>query len=96
MKGNFKKIYLIIAFVVSLLFLLVLTFSDQGFYDHYVFKKKLNELQQTIDSLKKVNDSLSVEIELLKSNPEKIEQVAREKYGLIKPGEKIYKIKIEE
>jgi cell division protein FtsB len=33
---------------------------------------------------------------LLKSNPEKIEQVAREKYGLIKPGEKIYKIKIEE
>lgn len=96
MKGIFKNLYLILTIIVFLLVLLVLTFSDQGFYDYYKSKNKLKELQYTIDSLKKVNDSLSIEIELLKSNPGKIEQVAREKYGLIKPGEKIYKIKIEE
>jgi cell division protein FtsB len=75
---------------------LVLTFSNQGFYDYFLYRENLNELKATIDSLKKVNDSLSIEIKLLRSNPEKIEKVAREKYGLIKPGEKIYKIKIEE
>lgn len=78
------------------MFLLVLTFSPQGFYDNYLYRKKLNELQYRIDSLKRINDSLTVEIELLKSNPEKIEKVAREKYGLIKPGEKVYKIIVEE
>lgn len=93
---NFKRIYFLIGLIILLLFLLVLTFSDQGFYDHYLYRKNLKDLQTTIDSLKRVNDSLSIEIELLKSNPEKIEKVAREKYGLIKPGEKIYKIKIEE
>lgn len=93
---NFKRIYFLIGLIILLLFLLVLTFSDQGFYDHYLYRKNLKDVQTTIDSLKRVNDSLSIEIELLKSNPEKIEKVAREKYGLIKPGEKIYKIKIEE
>ncbi|MGB9663768.1 MAG: FtsB family cell division protein [Ignavibacteria bacterium] len=96
MKWNFKKSSLILAIIVGALFLLVLTFSDQGFYRHYVYKKNLDELQSRVDSLKKVNDSLSIEINLLKSNLEKIEKVAREKYGMIKPGEKIYKIKIEE
>lgn len=96
MKINFKKLSLVFSIIVSVLFVLVLTFSDQGFYDHYVYKKNLNELQNTVDSLKKVNDSLSIEIKLLKSDLEKIEKVAREKYGMIKPGEKIYKIKIEE
>lgn len=96
MKLNFKNFSIWISVVIGLIILLVLTFSNQGFYDHYLQKKNLSELEARIDSLKRVNDSLKTEIELLKSNPEKIEKVAREKYGLIKPGEKIYKIRIEE
>ncbi|MCX8057249.1 MAG: septum formation initiator family protein [Ignavibacteria bacterium] len=96
MKLNFKRPFFWIALVIVLSFLLVMTFSNQGFYEHYLQQKKLAELEARIDSLKKVNDSLSVEIELLKNNPEKIEKVAREKYGMIKPGEKVYKIQIEE
>jgi cell division protein FtsB len=94
--GKFKKLSYVIVFVVIILILLVLTFSDRGFYDNYVYRKKLNELQTTIDSLKRVNDSLAVEIELLKTSNDKIEKVAREKYGMIKPGEKVYRIRIEE
>jgi len=94
--GKFKKLSYVIVFVVIILILLVLTFSDRGFYDNYVYRKKLNELQITIDSLKRVNDSLAVEIELLRTSNDKIEKVAREKYGMIKPGEKVYRIRIEE
>jgi len=94
--GKFKKLSYVIVFVVIILILLVLTFSDRGFYDNYVYRKKLNELQTTIDSLKRVNDSLTVEIELLRTSNDKIEKVAREKYGMIKPGEKVYRIRIEE
>jgi cell division protein FtsB len=94
--GKFKKLSYVIVFVVIILILLVLTFSDRGFYDNYVYRKKLDELQTTIDSLKRVNDSLAVEIELLRTSNDKIEKVAREKYGMIKPGEKVYRIRIEE
>lgn len=96
MKLSFKNLSLWISVTIVLIILLVLTFSNQGFYDHYLQKKKLSELEARIDSMKKVNDSLKTEIELLKSNSQKIEKVAREKYGLIKPGEKVYKIQIEE
>lgn len=96
MKFDLRNLTLWFVVFAIILILLVLTFSKQGFYEYYVNKKTLYELEMKIDSLKKVNDSLSVEIELLKSNPEKIEKVAREKYGMIKPGEKIYKIKIRE
>lgn len=95
MKLNFKKFSIwIILTVILILILLVLTFSNQGFYDYYLHKNKLKELEARIDSLRRVNDSLFIEIELLKKDSNKIEQIAREKYGLIKPGEKIYKIKI--
>ena len=95
MRLSFKKLSIwIILLVIIILILLALTFSNQGFYDYYLHKNKLKELQSRIDSLRKVNDSLFIEIELLKKDSNKIEQVAREKYGLIKPGEKIYKIKI--
>lgn len=96
MKLSFKNLSLWISVTIVLIILLVLTFSNQGFYDHYLQKKKLSELEARIDSMKKVNDSLKTEIELLKSNSQKIEKVAREKYGLIKPSEKVYKIQIEE
>lgn len=96
MRLKFKNISIWITVLIAFLILFVLTFSKQGFYNHYLLKKELSELQNRIDSLKNVNDSLTTEINLLKSNSEKIEKVAREKYGLIKPGEKIYKIEIEE
>lgn len=95
MKFSRKKIILFsIVVVITGFVMLVLTFSDQGFYYHYYYSKKLRELETTIDSLKNVNDSLATEIKLLKSDQQKIESVAREKYGLIKPGEKVYKIQI--
>lgn len=94
MKVNLKNFSFWIVSIIVLIILFVLTFSKQGFYDHYIQMKNLTELESRIDSLKKVNDSLSIEIKLLKSDTNKIEQVAREKYGLIKQGERVYKIRI--
>ncbi len=79
--------------VVSLLLLIAFTliFTEKGFYTYYKMKNEKERLLFEVDSLKRVNDSLRTEIDLLQTSDEKIEQVAREKFGLVKPGEKIYK-----
>ena len=43
----------------------------------------------------KRNTEIKKEIDELNNSDKKIEQVAREKYGMTKDGEKIYKIKID-
>jgi len=35
---------------------------------------------------------LTAEVERLRTDPEYIEQIAREKLGLVKPGERVYKL----
>lgn len=49
-------------------------------------------LAQEISQLQQQQDSLRQEIKLLKTDSSHIEKVARERYHLGKPGEKIYTI----
>ncbi len=48
-------------------------------------------LNARIDSLAAVTDSLEVWADSLKSSPEAIERVARERYGFIRDGERLYR-----
>ena len=50
------------------------------------------QLKKDIVDLKEENDNLREEKILLEDNPEYLEKVAREKMGLIKEGEVIYKL----
>ena len=55
-------------------------------------QKKNLEHQQQIKLLEKKNRELTFEKKLLESDPVYLEKVAREKMGLVKEGEVIYKI----
>ena len=46
--------------------------------------------------LKSESKILEQDIQKLENNPDLIEKIAREEYGMKKPGEKVYKIKKEE
>ncbi len=78
--------------VVSLILLISFTliFSEKGFYVYIQAKEERDALKISLDSLRHLNDSLKAEIEELKTSEFKIEKVAREKYGMVKPGEKVY------
>lgn len=95
---NKQKKILLIFFVtaVALLIIFTLVFTEKGFYTNYKLNQEKEALKITLDSLKRINDSLRTEIELLKSDDFKIEKVAREKYGMVREGEKIYKIETED
>ena len=55
-------------------------------------KQKNQEFLQRIQYLEAKNKKLEEEGRFLKNNPEYLEKVAREKMGLIRQGETVYKI----
>ena len=55
-------------------------------------RQKNLDYQNEIQVLKKKNAFLLEEKRLLEEDPEYLEKIAREKMGLIKEGEKVYRI----
>ena len=67
-------------------------FSQNGLLASRRQRKELHTLEQKIQQIKADNEELDHENQELKSNPEAVERIAREQYGLAKPGEKIYSV----
>ncbi len=67
--------------------------GEGGWLDLQVQKRQLEELQARVDRLSAQTDSLQEVLWRLRNDPEFVEQVAREDYGMVKPGERIYRIK---
>jgi len=71
------------------------------FIDTYSLKtrwelhSKKEQLQERTKELKKKSAGLQQKIESLENDPALLEKIAREKYGMRKPGETVYKIKRE-
>ncbi|SMB86405.1 Septum formation initiator [Desulfonispora thiosulfatigenes DSM 11270] len=73
-----------IVFIIFLLYLIISFIL--GIFKAYSLKKDIASLRNEVESLQKVNYQLQKEVEYIKS-PEAIEKLAREKLGLVKPGE---------
>lgn len=83
-----KWIYwLIIIFVLSW----ILIWGQYSFLKTYIQGRSVKKLQSSVNELKVQNDSLRQENELLKTNLETAEKTARERFGLTKPGEKVFR-----
>jgi len=70
-------------------------FSDKGLLTRMKMNREKERLSKLLEDEKKKQDSLKKEIELLNTSDKKIEKIAREKYGMTKEGEIIYKIEID-
>lgn len=53
--------------------------------------KQRDELALHLDSLKRANDALAARVDSLESDPATLERVAREEYGMVGPGEVLYR-----
>ncbi len=81
----------ILAFCVFALFLHDI-FGTHGFVAMRRTKLEIERVQSDITRLNKENGELSEEVKELKTDPHKIESIAREELGLAKVGEVIIKI----
>jgi cell division protein FtsB len=85
-KKNSTFIWILIISIV----LAFVIFSNFGIIKRIELEVEKNELKSDIKREQIINDSLKKQIELLEKDSIEIERLAREKYGLIKPGEKVF------
>ena len=67
-------------------------FNDLGLFRLYNLNSQKNEIRKKIDYLIAQEIKLTSEINNLSNNDEYIENIARTKFHLVNPGEKIYKV----
>ena len=66
--------------------------GDEGLLEIRHQAKALAGLQAHLDSLQAQNDSLRQVLWMLEHDKDYIEKVAREEYGMVRPGEKVYRL----
>src|ERR1035437_7060066 len=90
-----KKINIKIAVIVALFFLgtLFILFNEFGLLKYLRLQKEVRETKREIQLVNDKNKLLKNEVDSLERKvPAKIEKTAREKYGMIRKGEKTIQI----
>ena len=70
----------------------LLLFSDRGLINLWLLKKEKLEIQNEINDLRNQIAMLEKEEEKLKFDEKYIEKIAREKFKMVKPGERVFKV----
>ena len=79
-----------VAIVVGCISLVL--FSDRGLINLWSLKKEKLEIQNEINDLRNQIALLEKEEEKLKFDEKYIEKIAREKFKMVKPGERVFKV----
>jgi cell division protein FtsB len=84
-----KSLY---AALVAIPLLGILTFGNRGLFKRIQLENEVASLRQTLYHDRATSDSLRVEINKIKQDTTAVERLARERYGMVRPGETIYKV----
>ena len=87
-KQFFKGLIFLIFFSLTIIFV----FGDHGLLKLYKIKNERLLIQKKITSLREEREKLKTEKIKIENDLSYIEKIAREKYKMVKPGEKIFKI----
>jgi len=85
-----RHVLLLVAAIAGIYFLSSFIFGEMGLVKYYRMKQQHDSLQEETGRLKEENVRLLRDVRALKSDPALIEQIARDKLGLARPGEIVY------
>ncbi|WP_460180435.1 FtsB family cell division protein [Thermodesulfovibrio sp. TK110] len=95
-KKRNDRIFFFLLFLIILFLAYSFLFGDMGYLKYLELKKNEQRLIKEINRISMENNTLKNEIELLKKDPSYMEKYAREKFGVIKPGEMVFQFQKEE
>ena len=88
-----------LAWVVGLVLLIILlqlfVFQDEGIYTLIKLKKEIREMEAHIARLEIEKIERESERDRLLNDPDYLERIARERFRMAKPGEKVFHVLIE-
>ena len=87
-----KKLVRAVLILGAIVLLIIFFFGDHSVYQLYGLQQEKSEIQQAIVELRDEKLKLEAEKTRLETDFEYIEQLAREKYRMAKPGEKVFKV----
>ena len=87
-----KKIVRSSLLLIGIVLISVFIFGDHGLFQLYTLKKEQNKIQKEIEEFRKERELLLKEKARLENDLKYIEKLAREKYRMAKPGEKVFKV----
>ena len=85
-----RKALFVLFWFVALSLLFNSLFGDMGLIQGYRQRRLLARLHHEVATLHQVNDRLAADIADLRHDPYRIEQIAREEFGLSRPGEILF------
>ena len=92
-KISTRKIGLGLLAVILVIGFAFILLNEDGLIRYLRLKSELKTLNEQVDSVDMQNKNLQNDIDSLKNKiPAKIEKVAREKYHMIRKGEKVIKV----
>ena len=93
-KDNYvqKKIIQGILFLISFVLISIFIFGDHGLFQLYKLEKEKKEIKEYISNLRDKREERQIEKKRLENDLDYLEKLAREKYLMSKPGEKVFKI----
>ena len=87
-----KHLYKGVVFLIFFSFAIVFIFGDHGLLKLYNIKNERKMIQKKISQLREEKEILKNEKSKIENDLDYIEKIAREKYKMVKPGEKIFKV----
>ena len=87
-----KQLYKGIIFLMFFCFAIIFIFGDHGLLKLYNIKNERKIIQKKIAQLREEKEILKNEKSKIENDLDYIEKIAREKYKMVKPGEKIFKV----
>jgi cell division protein FtsB len=83
-----RALLIIVLVLISMIFIA----GDVGLWNLWKAQNRLQRLNNEIEKLKKENEILGKSIVHLEKDDFAIEKVAREKYGYLRPGDRVYRM----
>jgi len=81
-----------LVFLICLSLIIVFIFGDHGLLKLYKIKQKRKKIRANITQLRNEREQTKNEKNKIENDLNYIEKIAREKYKMVKPGEKIFKV----
>ena len=78
--------------IIGISLIIIFIFGNHGVMELYKLSKKRQQIQEEIVLLRQQKIDLEKEKSLLKNDKKHIEKLAREKYRMAKPNERIFKV----